>query len=111
MKEELRNSVIERATKNGVVICEFCERPTRRPEVHHIYGRKSESFETLIVLCSEYLDKCHDHATAKGQMKLNKIKEINTKYLVEKYGEEEARKKAGGKLFFKTESKLGGKNE
>ncbi|HQM83895.1 MAG TPA: hypothetical protein PLD55_04345 [bacterium] len=111
MKEDLRKLLIERASKNGVVICEFCKRPTKKPEVHHIYGRKSELFETLIVLCSEYLNKCHDHATAKGQMKLNKIKEINTKYLVEKYGEDEARRMAGGKLFFTTESKLGEKNE
>lgn len=106
MKEDLRKKVIERATIKGVVRCEFCGRPTQRPEMHHIYGRKSETFETLICLCSEYLDKCHDHATASGQMKLNRIKEINTKYLIEKYGIEEARKIAGGKLFFETKSKL-----
>jgi len=94
------NAVLERATIDGKVYCENCHRPTKRFEMHHIFGRIVESEEVCLILCCDYKDKCHDHATGAGQIKLNQIKVKTCADLIAKYGTEEARKRAGGKLYF-----------
>lgn len=97
--------VLQRATIKGRVVCEWCKRPTKRYHMHHVFGRIVESAEVCIMLCDDYQDKCHDHSTGEGQMTLNSIKVKVSADLIQKYGIEEARKIAGGKLFFESESK------
>lgn len=102
MNKALYQAVIDRATIKGIIRCEYSGEVADNYEIHHIYGRKVETLETLILLKKKY----HDHATGKGQIILNEIKVKNSAMLIEKYGVDEARKRAGGKLFFTAESKL-----
>ncbi len=100
--QKVYRECLKRATKKGVVYCEYSGAPTRNYQMHHIYGRKVESPDVCIILDI----KNHDHSTGHGQLILNEIKASNSAMLIKKYGEDEARKKAGGKLFFTQKPKI-----
>ena len=81
--------------------CEYCGAGGRL-EMHHVFGgrmrKKLESLETVVMLCPD----CH-----RGKNSFNVIKRLRIKVsaeLIEKYGEDEARRRAGGKLYFEEES-------
>lgn len=64
MNKELYQAVIDRATIRGIIRCEHCGKIVNWFEIHHIYGRKVETLEVLILLCKD----CHNHATGKGRV-------------------------------------------
>ena len=76
-------------------ICEYCH-STKATELHHIFSRKSEYIETVRALCS------FCHRGSGYQERLNIMKVEASAELIEKYGEVEARKRAGGRLYFKS---------
>ena len=79
-------------------ICEYCrEKPGS--ELHHIFGgrgrrKQLENIETVVMLCSE----CHRGKFS--ETVINHFKVKVSKDLIKKYGEEEARKMCGGRLYF-----------
>ena len=77
-------------------ICEYCgEKPAT--EGHHVFGRaKVQSLETTRMWDGE----CHRGTNY--QKRVEETKVICSAELIEKYGEDEARKRAGGRLYFKS---------
>lgn len=84
--------------------CECCGEPLGEcAEMHHVFSagrmrKHTESVETVVMLRPE----CH-----RGKNSFNVIKNLRIKVsaeLIEKYGEDKAREKAGGKLYFKEEA-------
>ena len=94
--EAIRNARIEHC--GGV--CEYCHQK-QCTDFHHIFGRrKSEYFETVVMWCHE----CHTCGNYQKRVEEQKI--VCSAELIEKHGEAEARKRAGGRLYFKQESKI-----
>ena len=73
--------------------CEWCDK--KGSELHHVFSRKSEYIETVRFLCAF----CHRGGGYQARLNVMKI-EASTE-LIEKYGVDEARKMAGGRLYFK----------
>lgn len=92
--------ISEQRIKHSKGICEMCGK-RRGSSIHHIfYGNGlrvlCESFETIRHLCST----CHDHQDTNAVRKLQALRVTTSQEMVEKYGEDEARKRCGGKIYF-----------
>lgn len=89
-------SIREKRIKYAKGLCEYCGAVAE--EMHHVFpgrGRRKqlESFETVVMLCSE----CH---RGKNSWKvINHFKNKVSVELFKKYGEHEARKRCGGRLY------------
>ena len=94
MNTEIRNARIKHAKGR----CEYCGAVAE--ELHHVFGGSGkrsqlESFDTVVMLCSE----CH--RGKRSPEVINHFKAKVSAELFRKYGEHEAWKRCGGRLYFK----------
>lgn len=94
--EKSRKEIFEFVLNRSKGRCEYCR--GRGKEMHHVFGGSGkrlllESKETVVYLCEE----CHRGKDSQKIINFFKIKVCRE--LIEKYGENEARKRCGGRIY------------